>query len=116
MVSASLISVMLLAAAVRAQAPGVAGKWDLSVESPHGVMTMGLDLEQKGDQVTGKLIGFMNQDRDVKGQFVKGQLTLATANDELGFTATLKADGSLAGHLSTPQGDTSWKGVRAKKS
>jgi hypothetical protein len=94
----------------------VAGKWDLSADTPHGVMTMGLDLQQTGTVIAGKLIGFMSKDFDLKGEFKNGQLTMTTSDEQMSFSASLKADGTLAGHLSTPQGDVTWKAARPKKS
>lgn len=94
----------------------VTGKWDLSADTPHGVMTMGLDLKQDGDRVTGKLIGLMNRDFDITGEMKDRQLTVSTADDQFAIALSLKADGSLAGHLSTPQGDVACKAVRGKKS
>ena len=107
----------MLAAVIFTQAPKtVTGKWDLTADTPHGVMTMGLDLQQDGDQVTGKLIGLMNRDYDVKGEMTGSQLTVHTADDEFAIALSLKPDGSLGGHISTPQGDVACKATRAKKS
>ena len=106
-----------LAAAVIMQAPKtVTGKWDLSADTPHGAMTMGLDLQQDGEQLTGKLIGLMNRDYDLKGDARGGQLTMTTADDQFALALTVKADGSLSGHLSTPQGDVACKATRVPKS
>jgi hypothetical protein len=94
----------------------VTGKWDLSADTPHGAMTMGLDLKQDGDKVTGKLIGLMNRDYEVAGEMSGSQLTVHTADDQFAIALTLKADGTMSGHLSSPQGDVACKAARAKKS
>ena len=113
---AVLIGVALTAAA-SAQGSSIVGKWDVSADSPHGKLTLELDLKQEGDVVTGTVLTFRSQRQPVKGDFKKGALTLqTTSGDEIAFSATLKPDGTLAGHLSTAQGDLNWTATRAKKS
>jgi hypothetical protein len=112
----AVFAAVIVAGSGSQSAAGVAGKWDLSIDTPHGVLSVGLDLQQNGATTTGKMIGLMNRDHDVKGEFKNGQLTLTTADEQMSVAATLKPDGSLAGHLSSPQGDVTLKGVRAKKS
>ena len=99
-------------------APSVAGKWTMTVDTgAHGVRQLGLDLKQTGKQVTGTFAS-PHGDMQVKGEFVDGTLTLATAEQEhgsLSFNAKLKDDDTLSGYLSTPDGDLTWTAKRTKK-
>jgi len=105
------------AASSDAQPGSVAGKWDLTVPTPHGVMTLELDLKQDDTAVAGTILNFRSARQPVKGEFKAGQLTLETTDgDELALSATMKSDGTLAGELSTPQGDVNWTAKRAGKS
>jgi hypothetical protein len=114
--SAIVLIAAALVAAVSAQGSSIAGKWDISADSPHGKLTLELDLKQDGDAVSGTVLNFRNQRQPVKGDFKKGALTLqTTSGDEIALSATLKPDGTLAGQLSTAQGDLNWIATRAKK-
>jgi hypothetical protein len=98
-------------------APDVTGKWTMTVHpDPHG-MTMGLVLEQKGTKVTGTF-NSPHGDIAVEGEFVDGQLTLATEGDtdsRITFNARLKTERTLAGYLSSPMGDMEWTAERAPR-
>ena len=98
-----------------AQPPNVAGKWDLTVKSPHGDVAMGLDLTVKGEAVTGTLLNFRGQDLPVKGTYANGELNVATSDDEIAISGKAAGDGSLRGMLSTAQGDLTWTAARPKK-
>jgi hypothetical protein len=100
----------------------IAGKWTMSVESPrHGVLSLGLVLEQEGQRVTGTLANpHGEKDLPLEGEFVDGTLTLSTnndASDPMHFTGTaqLKDDGTLAGSLSSSDGDLTWTAARIKE-
>jgi hypothetical protein len=98
-------------------APGVAGRWTMSVKGgPHGDATMGLALEQKGQQVSGTFATPHGDDLQVQGEFAAGTLTLATpggGDAKITMTAKLKDDGTLDGYLSSPMGDMTWTARRA---
>jgi hypothetical protein len=103
----------------KSTAPTVAGKWTMSVDSPHGAMTLGLALKQEEKSVTGT---FSNPhgDSPVEGEFVDGTLTLATTatNDhalQATLNAKLKENGTLAGYVSTQMGDMAWTATRVKE-
>lgn len=105
-------------AAQETNAPSVAGKWTLSVDSPHGATTMGLSLKQDGKKVTGTFAS-PHGDSPVEGELVDGTLTLATTSTQpeapqVTFNATLKNDGTLAGYLSAAMGDMKWTAQRSK--
>jgi|1185.fasta_scaffold1519792_1 hypothetical protein len=115
-----LSTVVLFATAifvtVSAQPQSIAGKWDLSVDTPHGKLTLELDVKQDGAVVSGTLLNFQSQKQPVKGEFKGAALSLqTTSGDDIALSATLKPDGTLAGQLSMAQGDTNWTGTRAKK-
>lgn len=98
-------------------APGVAGRWTVSVKgSPHGDITMGLDLAQEGKKVTGTFATPHGNDLQVDGEFVGGMLTLATpggGDTHITMTANLKEDGTLDGYLSSQMGDMTWTARRS---
>ncbi len=100
-----------------AAAPSVAGTWTMNVTgSPHGDVAMGLALKQDGTKVTG-IFNSPHGDMEVAGEFVNGELKIATtagAEDEkILFNAKLKDDGSLAGYISSQMGDMKWTATRA---
>ena len=107
-----------LTAAQHQQAPSVAGKWTMTVDTgAHGVRELGLDLKQTGKDVSGTFAS-PHGDMQVKGEFVEGTLTLTTGEQEHGsisFNAKLKDDDTLSGYLSTPDGDLTWTATRARK-
>lgn len=114
----SMLLVLIAACTVSAyaQASRIDGKWDISANSPHGKLTLELDIKQEGTAITGTLVNFRNEKQPIKGEFKKDALTLeTTSGDEIAMTGTLKADGTLAGALSTAMGDVNWTAVRAKK-
>jgi hypothetical protein len=98
-------------------APTVSGKWTMTVKSPHGVVTMGLTLQQDGKDVTGTFATPHGDDLRVDGEFVDRTLTLATRNSgdsKITLTAKLKDNGTLDGYLSSEMGDMTWTADRAK--
>jgi opacity protein-like surface antigen len=108
--------------AIAAAAPAAAtvtGNWTMAVEGgPHGNATMGLSLKQEGDKVSGTFASGHSADMAVAGEFVKGELKLATtaggADDKILFSAKLKEDGTLAGYISSPMGDMKWTASRVE--
>jgi opacity protein-like surface antigen len=115
---ACLTALTLVALTVAAAAaPAVTGTWTMTVlGSPHGDMTMGLTLEQKGTKVTGTLAS-PHGDMAVAGEFTDGTLNVATAggdDEKITLNAKLKEDGTLAGYLSSPMGDMKWTAVRSE--
>jgi hypothetical protein len=123
---APVILVVALAASLTAQAAQqakgtktVAGKWTMSVDSPHGATTMGLVLEQEGKKVTGTFAS-PHGDFPVEGEFADRTLKLATTthgadSPEMTLNAKLKDNGTLAGYLSSSMGDMMWTAERAKE-
>jgi hypothetical protein len=99
--------------------PTVQGNWEMTVKGPaaHGDMTATLQLKQDGVKVTGAF-GMHGQSHALAGEFAEGTLSLETTDTpddkSLSFTAELKEDGTLAGHVSTSMGDMRWTAARAK--
>ncbi len=103
----------------KSEAPNVSGTWTMSVESPHGAVTMGLTLKQEGKQVTGTFSS-PHGDSPVTGEFEDGALALVTTvtgheSHHVTFSAKLKDGSTLAGHLSSPMGDMPWTAERVKE-
>jgi hypothetical protein len=106
-----------LAVRPRAAEPGIAGDWILTVKGPaaHGDLTATLSLTLDGRKVTGRLTAHGNEP-PVTGEFVDGTLSLevpdAPAGRSLSITARLNDEGTLAGYISTADGDMSFTGKR----
>ncbi|HXW05150.1 MAG TPA: hypothetical protein VD833_07960 [Vicinamibacterales bacterium] len=120
MMSATVLAVITGGAVVAQErsAAGVAGRWTMTVEGgAHGVMTMGMALEQEGEEVTGTFARF-HGDMPVRGKFAGGTLELKTVSEDrdappITFTARLQ-DGKLTGHLSSAMGDMTWTATRTR--
>ena len=97
----------------------VAGKWVVNVETQNGTMNATLDLKLDGKKVTGTISGPQG-DAAVTGEFADNKLTFSISYQsnggemKLDFTATLKADGTLAGTMAFPQGELAWTAARPK--
>jgi hypothetical protein len=103
-------------------AAGVAGRWTLSINTPHGETSMGLVLRQDGRNVTGS-VGNPHGGADIplEGEFVDGSLTFSTRPDAgsempaMDFSGKLEDDGTLTGYLSTAMGDMKCVAKRVKE-
>lgn len=103
-------------------AASVSGRWNLSIDSPHGETSMGLVLKQDGRNVTGS-VGNPHGGADIplEGEFVDGALTFSTKPEAgsdvpaMDFNGKLKDDGTLTGYLSTAMGDMKCLGKRVKE-
>jgi hypothetical protein len=100
-------------------ASNVTGRWSMSVKgSPHGDVTMGLELTQEGKKVAGTFATPHGDDLQVAGEFAEGTLTLATTSggeSKITMTAKLKEDGTLDGYLSSQMGDMTWTARRVTR-
>jgi hypothetical protein len=118
-VASAIACLVMPGLAVRPQAslPDIAGDWILTVKGPaaHGDLTATLSLTLDGRKVTGRLTAHGNE-HTVAGEFVDGSLTLevpdAPAGRALSITARLNDEGTLAGYISTADGDMSFTGKR----
>jgi hypothetical protein len=116
-IAAWCVVVLMTAGLLAAQ--DLSGKWTMKVSGgPHGDAAMSLVLKQQGEKVTAGFDPGHDGEIPMSGTFVKGALTLESpANDDgARFTmkATLKADGSLSGFMSSQMGDTTWTATRPK--
>ena len=93
--------------------PSLTGEWMMSVQG----MSLHLALAQNGEKVSGTLES-PHGDIRLTGDFSKGKLTLSGASAEphavhLAGTATVAADGSLAGVISVELMEMNFTAVRA---
>lgn len=108
------IAAMLALSAIALHAQqSVAGTWTMSV---HG-MSLQLALTQDGEKVSGTLESPHGTIR-LAGEFSKGKLAISGSTTDvhavqLTGSATLTADGSLAGNLSVNQMEMTFTAVRA---
>jgi hypothetical protein len=125
LVALALVLVSSASPAVRAwqaaaEAPAVEGTWNISLQG-HPIA---LVLEQKGEAVTGTLM-IMGKDVPVEGTFAGRALKLTgpAAVGEHGsegktvplqLVATLQADDTLEGELTTARGPMKWTAERLK--
>jgi hypothetical protein len=100
---------------------GVAGNWNVSVVAPDGPMAATMALAQNAEKVTGTFNSDHSGEVTIAGQFADGKLTFSVAVHEgsaremkIEFSGAFKADGTLAGTLSSPMGDMTWTASRAK--
>jgi hypothetical protein len=103
-----------------ATAPDIAGKWNVTVESPHGAMSASFVLKQDRTKVTGTMSSDHTPDAAIDGDFIDGALTFTVSVDhgsgpmKMTCKATLNAAGTLAGTISSEMGEMTWTAERAK--
>ena len=101
------------------EAPAIAGKWNVSVETPGGNRDSTLDLKVDGKKVSGTLSSEMG-DTPVTGEYVDGKLTFTINLDaggqqmSLTFVGAPKADGSMAGTIDFQGTPMNWTASRVK--
>jgi len=133
-ICASVVMVVVMAmtaSSLDAKQKSVAGTWTMSAEG----MSLRLVLAQKGKTVTGALQNPHGGAIPLKGEFAGGQLMFSGSSEQpaggpdahagplpgfaasapaiqVSATGTVKADGSLAGSLTSNVGDMTWTAVR----
>lgn len=96
------------------------GKWNMSLESPQGPMSILLTLKVDGTKVTGTLNSQMGETA-LDGQYVDGVLNFGISFDggggtmQISFAGKLTDENTMAGSLSGPMGDIPWSAVRVKE-
>jgi hypothetical protein len=104
---------LCVAPCLRAENAEVAGKWQMTVQSPHGPVRGPLDLKQEGAKFTGAyqtaMFGTSQVSGKVEGQGISFTLELPQANMSFNFTGTLDGD-SMSGTFA-PNGG-SWSATR----
>ena len=106
------------AAAAAPSGEGISGKWDVLMDTPAGQMPFTASFVQTGEKVSGTIsgpTGEMPITGTMTGNALKMDMNIQTPQGELplAFTGDLGPNG-LAGKVSTPMGDMSWSGTRAK--
>jgi len=101
------------------EAPSIAGKWNVSVETPGGNRDSALDLKIDGKKVSGTLASEMGE-TPVTGEYADGKL-IFTINIDAGgqqialtFVGGPRADGSMAGTIDFQGTAMNWIAVRPK--
>jgi hypothetical protein len=128
-----VVAMAVTANLLSASQKSIAGRWTMSTEG----MSLRLVLAQKGKKVTGTLQNPHGGTIALKGEFTGGQLTFSGSSDgpadarsahaqplpgfaanapalRVSATGTVKADGSLAGSLTSNVGDMTWTAVRTR--
>ena len=114
---AGMIVIMAaVAASVFAQTKVITldGKWTMSI-TEHAGLPVTLEIKQEGKKLTGNLIIPDHGDLDLVGEFVDGKLTLKSTENgymQMSMEGEVKADGTLAGKLTSTMGDMNWTGKR----
>jgi hypothetical protein len=98
----------------------VTGKWRMTITFNDGPRQAGLELEQSGRKVAGRLVAtFAGSDLALEGEFANGQMTMSGSTTggphpgmQLDFAGTLGDDGALRGTLSSAMGDFKWTAER----
>jgi len=105
-------------AAPKNDAPGPAGKWTTSIETPHGAMTLGFELKVDQTKVTGTLSSEQLGKLPVSGEFTNGRLAFKATSEQAGdleFTGRMKDQDTIVGNFATHVGDLACTATRVKE-
>jgi hypothetical protein len=97
----------------------IAGKWDMSAETPQGATPVTLVIKLDGKKVTGTMTGPQGEIPH-EGEYVDGKLTTSITFQgssgavNITFTGSMKADGTMAGTFDFGQGEMKWTATRSK--
>ena len=97
----------------------IAGKWDMSAETPQGTTAVTLVIKLDGKKVTGTMASQQGE-TPLEGEFadgkVKWSIVFQGGGGEMNitFNGALKDDGTLAGTFDFGQGEMKWSATRAK--
>lgn len=100
-------------------AASIAGKWDMTAETPQGTTPVTLVMKLDGRKVTGTIAGPQGE-IPLEGEFTDGKLSMTITiqggggDMSITFNGALKEDGTLAGTFDFGQGAMNWKATRAK--
>jgi hypothetical protein len=98
-----------------AAAPSPAGKWTISLDTPHGAVTMRFELQLSADKVTGTMTSDMTGTVPVTGTFADGKVALSLdTSGGLDFHFTFKDRDTMTGNLSSQMGDMACTATRRK--
>ena len=80
---------------------GVAGEWNMTINSDQGPLPMGLTLALDGDALSGNLSSDMLGSSELAGTFADDMLSFTSDMDAQGQTFTLTFTGALDGEAMT---------------
>jgi hypothetical protein len=111
----TVLLITLSASSLYAKKQTVEGTWTFSVPE----MSLRFVLLQKGNTVSGTLQNPHGSLIHVTGEFSGGRLKFSGSSSEpnpirVSATGNMKADGSLAGNLTSTLGDMDWTAIRTK--
>ena len=100
-----------------ANAASVAGRWNLSMTTPHGPMTMRLEIAVDGKKVSGWMTSDQFGRLPLKGEYVEARLTFVVTAEagDLTFTGKLKDRDTLVGDMASHAGDLPCLATRIKE-
>ena len=96
------------------------GKWNMSLESPQGPMSILVVFKVDGTKVTGTLSSQMGE-TPLEGTYADGVLNFGITFDggggsmQIAFAGKLTDENTMAGSLSGPMGDIPWAATRVKE-
>jgi hemolysin activation/secretion protein len=102
------------------EAPTVAGKWNVRIQTDQGERLATLDVTLEGRKVAGTIASDMGES-PIAGEYADRKLTFSltmqTANGDfsLAFAGALKEDDTLAGTMDYGQGAINWTANRIKE-
>ena len=101
----------------KTDAATVAGRWTLSMKTPHGDMTLAMDLALDGKKVSGWLSSEQFGRLPLAGEYAASVLkfTVNTSNGDLAFTGKLKDRDTIVGDMAGHAGDLPCLATRVKE-
>lgn len=106
------------AAQERSQADATpAGKWTMSMKTPHGPLTLSLEVKLDGKKATGWLASEQFGRLPITGEYADAKLTFSvdTDNGAMTYVGKLKDKDTLVGDLSSHAGDLPCTATRVKE-
>ena len=98
------------------EAPTPAGKWTMTLETPHGTFEMTFDLTVDGEKIGGTLTSDQTGVAPIKGTFADGKIAMAAdVAQGIEFHFTFKDRDTLTGNLSSQMGDLACVAKRVTK-
>ena len=117
-ITATVVAICALALSAAAQGDATpAGKWTMSLKSPHGPMTLSLEVKLDGKKATGWLSGEQFGRAAITGEYTEGKLTFSVDSEfgAMTFVGKLKDKDTLVGDLSSHAGDLPCTATRVKE-
>ena len=106
----ALVCLVVASPVLAQETANVAGKWELTTESPRGTQTSTFTFEQEGNVLTGTVVT-QRGESPINSGSVEGNVVTFTIvrgmgdrSTEMTYTGTLDGD-TITGSMSTPRGD-----------